>query len=359
MSFRRSEAKTVPTLLVAPLTPKENSEQDSSDPIGYYADGAYTAAPTLANGGAAENRADEDIDPQEAYYVSLLGRFEDLSTHLQNPPPADWIPPSVASTAQALNTGYNSKWRSNLKTQPSMVLISLLSQETVLRGLRMFETRLTTERLSESQSLGLWVWGLLGRCRDVGQMGSEEIGILRDLGKKTIWLLRVMKAGVLRVEDDEGSYMESDADFDRNNEDLEATHSSELHISTHGVELQSTPATSDPNEGTAETSLESGLISQHVDELEAARTNLLASLPSGKVLPITQTSEGASGSVRSSSPPINSVHGSSEVIDSQQATYQIKKTHAVLDMIITIVGECYGQRDLLDGRIVWGELDYD
>ena len=29
---------------------------------------------------------------------------------------------------------------------------------------------------------------------------------------------------------------------------------------------------------------------------------------------------------------------------------------ATLDMIVTIVGEFYGQRDLLDGRILWGEL---
>lgn len=359
MSFCRSEAKTVPTLLIAPSLITENSDQSPSDPLGYYADGAYTAAPRLANGSAAQHGGDEDIDPQEAYYVSLLARFGDLSTTLQNPPPADLIALSVASTAQDINTGYSSRWRSTFNTQPSMVLISLLAQETVLQGLRMLETRLTIERLSESQSLGVWVWGLLGRCRDAGQMGSEEIGILRDLGKKAIWLLRVLKAGLLRVDDEEGSRTNSDAEFDGNNEDFEATRSSDLNAGMHVVEPLSTPAMSDLKEETAQTTFESGLDSQTADGLEAARANLLASLPSGSTLPTIRTPARASPPVKASSPPPTfGVHGSSEAPDSQQAIDQITRTHAVLDMIITIVGECYGQRDLLDGRIVWGELEY-
>lgn len=359
MSFRRSEAKTVPTLLIAPSLSKENSDQPPSDPLGYYADGAYTAAPRLANGSAAQHGGNEDIDPQEAYYVSLLTRFEDLSTTLQYPPPADLIARSVASTAQDINTGYNSRWRSTFNTRPSMVLISLLSQETVLQGLRMLETRLAIERLSESQSLGLWVWGLLGRCRDAGQMGSEEIGILRGLGKKAIWLLRVMKAGLLQVEDEEGDHTNSDTEFDGNNEDLEVTRSSDLNARMHNVEPLSTPATSDLKEDIAQTTFESSLDLQTADGIEAARADLLASLASGSVLPTIRTAERASPPVNSSSPPqVFSVHGSSEAPDSQKAIDQITRTHAVLDMIITIVGECYGQRDLLDGRIVWGELEY-
>lgn len=296
----------------------------------------------MANRATVDNGVDEDIDPQEAYYVSLLARFEDLSARLQNPPPADLIPLSVANTAQALNTGYNSKWRSILNTQPSMVLISLLSQETVLQGLRMLETRLTVERLSECQSLGLWSWGLLGRCRDAGQMGSEEIGMLRDLGKKAIWLLRVMKAGVLRMEEDEGSHTDSDSEYDGENRDLEALQGSDLIIGTHGVEPQSTSTTSASKNGTAEISADTCTDLQSADGLEAARAKLLASLPSDSRLPTTQTSNRASPSA---SPPLNDVYGSSE--------------DPALDMIITIVGECYGQRDLLEGRIVWGELDYD
>jgi len=358
LSFRRSEAKTVPTLLIAPSTLNDKSDQSPSDPLGYYADGAYSAASRLTHGGAVEIGGDDDIDPQEVYYASLLARFRDLSTRLQNPPPTEIIPLSVASTAQALNTGYNSRWRSTLNTQPSMVLLSLLSQETVLQGLRMLETRLTTERLSERQSLGLWIWGLLAGCRDAGQMGSEEIGILRDLGKKAIWLLRMMKAGSQRVEDDEGSHTDSSSELDGKDKDLEAIQSSDPGTDLRGVEPPSTSATCDPREGIGGTSFGSGPDLQTADGLEAARANLLASLPSGSALPNTHTPERASPSVRSSSPPpFTSVPGSSEAPGSQEATDRSTKPRAVLDMIITIVGECYGQRDLLGGRIVWGELE--
>ncbi len=345
-------------MLIAPSALNDKSDQSPSDPLGYYADGAYTAASRLTHGGAVEIGGDDDIDPQEVYYASLLARFRDLSTRLQNPPPTEIIPLSVESTAQALNTGYNSRWRSTLNTQPSMVLLSLLSQETVLQGLRMLETRLTTDRFSERQSLGLWVWGLLGRCRDAGQMGSEEIGILRDMGKKAIWLLRVMKAGLLRVEDDEGSHTDSSSEFDGKDKDLEVIQSSDPSTGMHGVQPIGTPATSDPREGIVETSVEFCPDLPNADRLEAARANLLASLPSGSALPTMRTSERASPSVRSSSPPpFTSVPGSSEAPGSQEATDRSTKPRAVLDMIITIVGECYGQRDLLGGRIVWGELE--
>lgn len=30
--------------------------------------------------------------------------------------------------------------------------------------------------------------------------------------------------------------------------------------------------------------------------------------------------------------------------------------HATLAMLVTIVGEFYGQRDLLDGRLLWDEM---
>ena len=45
--------------------------------------------------------------------------------------------------------------------------------------------------------------------------------------------------------------------------------------------------------------------------------------------------------------------------DAGGAGAAIKQTRAMLDMIITIVGEYYGQRDLLTAREIWDEEDYD
>ena len=36
----------------------------------------------------------------------------------------------------------------------------------------------------------------------------------------------------------------------------------------------------------------------------------------------------------------------------------LHSVHATLDMIVTIIGECYGQRDLLDGRLLWEEIEW-
>ena len=48
-----------------------------------------------------------------------------------------------------------------------------------------------------------------------------------------------------------------------------------------------------------------------------------------------------------------------EELPSSAHDKHITRLLATLDMIITVVGEFYGQRDLLAGRIVWGELDMD
>lgn len=190
-------------------------------------------------------------------------------------------------------------------------------------------------------------------------MGSEEIGILRDLGKKAIWLLRVMRAGSQRVEDDEENYTESGSEFDGKDNDHEAIQSSNRGTDILGVKPQSAPAMNDSQNEIAETSADSCSDLQTADGLEAARASLLASLPSGTALPTIRTPERASPSARPSSAPSNSsVPSSSKAPVSQQAIDQIQKPQAVLDMIITIVGEFYGQKDLLDGRVVWGELEY-
>ncbi|KAF7125195.1 hypothetical protein CNMCM5793_001304 [Aspergillus hiratsukae] len=41
--------------------------------------------------------------------------------------------------------------------------------------------------------MGAWAWGLLGKCRDVGQLGTEEVGEIRDLGKRAAKILCKMK----------------------------------------------------------------------------------------------------------------------------------------------------------------------
>ena len=276
LCVHRSEAKTVPNLLVAKSAPANQPKDIYSDyPQGYYADGAYTAAPLpITNGHTRESEVDEsDEDPQEAYYTSLRVRFAALSSLLENPPPSEIDLSSASQTAQRLSLGAKPAWRSVLNTTPTTGILGQLPQESILLGLRMLESRLTKEQLLKKRSLSLWAWGLLARCRDAGQMVSEDIGILRDLGKKAVSELRGLRTGVEQglcnaQEQSESSGLENTSDAIKENE--------------------------------------------HDDELPSS--------------------------------------------DNDE---DIARLLATLDMIITVVGEFYGQRDLLGGRIVWGELDMD
>ena len=165
-------------------------------------------------------------------------------------------------------------------------------------------------------------------------MGSEEVAILRELGKRAVWLLRSMKAGIIQEAEnhmEEGSFSdeenssadeedgksEQNEDIESKSQDTQALNSDEDAFNL----LEELPSDPPPNLSGVEAPT-----AEHphsIEALEAAKARLLSSLPSN--------------------PP-------AERTMSVQAT---------IDMIITIVGECYGQKDLLSGRLVWGELDFD
>ena len=335
----------MPTLLVAPSQLNEPPDLYSDYPQGYYADGAYAAAPAPGgNSAVTEHQEDEDLDPQEAYYASLCTRFTELSTFPRTPPP-DLANHPASTTAQSLNSGSNHRWRSVLNTQPSMALIGHLSQDAVLHGLQILETRLTKENLLNKQQLGLWAWGLLARCRDAGQMGSEEIGILRDLGKKAVWLLRGLQAGLERAgTDDEIDSQSDSADDEASGRKEEA---SERATAAAPPEDGLMAESSSPNAAVEELS-RAETHPPNADTLEAVKARMLASLPSQSKPPKATSSPGPS--------PTEEVVSREEDEEGKEEE-QVQKLQVTLDMIITIIGELYGQRDLLDGRFVWGEFD--
>ncbi|MCJ1469946.1 hypothetical protein MMC07_008590 [Pseudocyphellaria aurata] len=365
----RSEAKAVPNLLVAPLSPRVvTADQHPDHEQGYYADGAYTAVPNATRGPSGD---EDEEDPQEAYYASLCSRFSKLSATLQCPPPI-LTKPAVAAAEQALpfNPSSSAQWRrSILNTQPRMLLLNQLGQADVVSGLAVLETMLTPGNLVKRRSIGAWAWGLLAKCRDVGQMGSEEVGVLRDLGKKARGIFRGIMAG---IEDDgemeEGEDETNDGDRHESEDDHDAEAeredpaSNELATSDHedSESLHSIEDTQILDYDGAKISIEISppSSSESSDPLAAARQRLLDSLK----------------------PSSSDAHGSETIVDQGASHHGIEektqhdtadddgdqrdtgdndsrlRTRATLDMIITIVGEFYGQRDLLDGRLLWGEM---
>lgn len=323
-------------VLTAPAPQTDSRAAHANDLGGSYGDGAYTAAPALFEHGGRIDVDDDDVDPQDAYYASLVARFAKLSTSLQTPPNTAIGSASTRNAAQDLNSGSNSKWRSLLNRGPSMALLGLLSHECVLQGLQMMVTRLTVDHLIKTPSLGLWAWGLMARCRDAGQMSSEEIGILRDLGKKAIGLLRGMQAGLQQEYPDEDD-----------SEDERETSASKTGVDT-SQENRRGGVSPQNSVGSERMSI--------IHQLEQAKAQVRARLQFDSNLPALEVSESHTSRAASppSLPPTQVPTSQEEEIPEKSGDLMIR-VRATLDVIITIVGEAYGQRDLLEGRLVWGE----
>ncbi|KAL8778801.1 MAG: hypothetical protein Q9213_007236 [Squamulea squamosa] len=396
----RSEAKGVPNLLTSATTEDKNLYQDY--PQGYYEDGAYTAIPTSSAYKKNQMEDEEDIDPQEAYYSSLCGQFRSLrmSIHTSSPPSAP--DESTAATAAKLNDGASSRiWRMTiLYTQPTPTMLSLFDQETVIAGIAALERHVAWKTLEKESFLGAWAWSLLARCREVGMMGSEEVGVIRDLGKKARGMLRMLAAG-LRGEqgpqndvleesegqeedelEDEDPVEDSSGEEDANKgqEDcrngMVGTEAIEMEKPADRTSLvdggtQSIGSVNDIKNGDAVISAEeyATVLAMNGHRLPTAgdadnteaKQRLLTTLDQIEVSTLHEPPNDCSqasiqqhpeldGRITFSQPADSNLVNGSTSDDTVPLTTRITAT---LDMIVTIVGEAYGQRDLLEGRMVW------
>ncbi|KAL8808275.1 MAG: hypothetical protein Q9223_004057, partial [Gallowayella weberi] len=361
----RSEAKGVPNLLTAATVIERDLYEDY--PQGYYEDGAYTALPppppTAPRKG--ESEVDEDIDPQEAYYVSLHDRFQALRALLHSHPPVPAANASASDVASRLNEGASSRlWRATLLyIQPTTTLVSQLNQDAVMAGIAALENYMSLKSLEKQTFLGAWAWGLLARCREVGMMGSEEVGVVRDLAKKARGMVRALAAGLgggQRLEDEEhGDEEAAEEQSTTSNEDF-TMKDMPTEVSPHEIINDSATPSSSPKAPAIETHPST----IDPDEITTAKTRLLASLPqptpnpspqvandNTTIPPITTTTSSSPPPPPQSAHPTTQENSSAGENNGSKTAARIHVA-ATLDMIITVVGEAFGQRDLLAGRMV-------
>ncbi|KFY28854.1 hypothetical protein V493_02732 [Pseudogymnoascus sp. VKM F-4281 (FW-2241)] len=218
----RSEAAGIPTVLVAPKPILEGGEEEDrtiyddgvGDSRGFYSDGAYTAAPDPHPDTPA------DIPPARhlltKYFEKILERFKHLREQLGKTPPdhvVEQLDQNHDSYMSASAPDYR-KWRWRvMNTEPMNAQLARMDRATLLKLLRL----LTNDKLAmggstiPTERLSRWIWGVLARLPDSGELNSEEIGLVRDLGKRAVWLGVVMNqpqpdtaAGMPGDEDDEG-----------------------------------------------------------------------------------------------------------------------------------------------------------
>ena len=229
---------------------------------------------------------------------------------------------------------------------------------------------------------GAWVWGLLGRVREVGECGSEEVGVLRDLGKRAVWVLKGWREG---VEDEgesvgdadeghEGKYEEGDVEESRGDvaeeyEDGDAQNRAAVRFLEQEV----------PRPGNLDA--ESHVEDAHSHMPDGAQAPFLPdNAPNGISATIQAPTEGAhmirseyaqprtearpsegdkedalaAAKARLTARLAANVDGAGS--QEQEMPDDDDVTFATLDMILTVIGEFYGQRDLLEFRDLWDEV---
>ena len=377
----------------------ENQKSQNEGAEGWYSDGAYTGLPTPSSraisyhdtGHDASHEAQDsgsDIDPQEAYYTALLSRFSRLRETLQKPPSA--LPALKATISPSPATIYKAKqpeWSYALRyTAPKVRQLSGLDQEHVIRGLSRMEkllTRKTLLRETESQNIGAWIWGLLGKCRSLGEMDGDEVAILRLLGKRAARVRENMRMDTERRWRSNGSTGNVGEGTEIGNAELEEGYEDEedegesidrdredLHDNTGTIERDTMEIDGLSNEPAPSKGLT--LLEEAKKRMLDQISNRNGDVPQKSTIEGTKAEEvpnegSEDGEIPedeeseareiSSTRIVPSSRDGSRDVEPYEHDDLEARAFATLDIIVTLIGEFYGQRDLLDAREVWGEYE--
>jgi hypothetical protein len=310
---------------------------------GVYSGGVYRAVPDVqmnpptanfegeaAEEGEAEEQEIPSRTPQEIYYNLLRHRFLLVRSTLKCTPPASVIARLDRNHPILLPANSRKAWREWQgllgNVTPQMAQIACMDSETVLRLLpiltRSLSPAVRSGDIVKAKRIGAWAWGLLARCREVGEMVSEDVAEIRELGKRAVKILVKIKNPEWSSALDAATGQEERATDDSDAEEEEEL---EHDVADFGLQ-EGEPADDDEYDP---------------EELEAAKLRLQQRL---------QSDFGNSGGAGS--------EPGDEADQAKEHEQELKSViFAMLDMIITVAGEFYGQRDLLEFRDVWQEGD--
>jgi hypothetical protein len=342
-----SEAKGVPDLLLsasaaakAPPPPKVRPPPPpppavSDDVVLDYDEPSTTAEPEPAE---PETPAEEEEDagyifsestyvslhrappPPEppAYHAPLMTRFRTLRDKIHA------SPPRKAAATPFPRWNDPKLWRKFVSsTMPQPQWVWGMQQWEVVRLIKEFASWMewrarvrNAARRGVPRGWPVWIWALLVKCENA--MSAEEVAVVRELGKAALGLLRGMRGCVEDVAEEHA--VEEDLEEEHEVEDVTETVSDvkpEVEVQYAEVEQVDTAPPEEPKPGNEEE-----------EEGEVAET-------------------------APSQPQIKKP----EEADSEGLGFcNLEDTVGMLDMIISVVGDFYGQRDLLDERVVMGKL---
>ncbi|KAI1077531.1 hypothetical protein F5B20DRAFT_267476 [Whalleya microplaca] len=225
---------------------KEEDEDEEDDDIdrsiyrdgkgdfrGYYHDGAYTAYPAgyfdeedeeedykdeyeEGEGEAQEGSVELDYEDEEssfdsseggphnssadeirdAYFTSLANKFLALRKILQTPPPESLLAALPKSNPTEVgefgrDTWTFVKWSGRMRgTDPLPAQVAGMHKDGVVRLLRiLLNGKFLRKNCALRERTSRWLWALLARLPDNGQLDYQEVGWIRELGKRAVLLM--------------------------------------------------------------------------------------------------------------------------------------------------------------------------
>jgi hypothetical protein len=371
----RSEARGIPNLLVAPKPSATNgtdSDEGIEDPRGYYEDGAYVAAPVLGpvkpQGWHGLSTGDEDADDQElaeissmspetAYTRRMLAIFETQRTALRL---------HNADRTYSEDLGYRNTYKSFVamyqRFAPNPDRLTVLQQTIILQMLKA-AIRDLKRRRNVSKRYSEWIWGLLCALGDVYTLDSDAVSIVRELGKKAVWV-GIGYIGANEADATAAYEANEDAD-DKEIEDetFDDDQRDEIDQSSEGVDtiapsiaLQQSRVDNQqlPRNYTQGRRRNTSSPEPPNQEVQSLAQEFVAMETTDSNLDVEAASDHPLNKITSR--PLVSQEDKIQGLSSKTQDFPDSNTRATIDMIITIAGEMYGQRDLLEFRSVWEGL---
>ncbi|KAK3495505.1 hypothetical protein B0T13DRAFT_295692 [Neurospora crassa] len=439
----RQEANGIPHLLVAPkagpqlppyLSNDSSNNVDRSiyhdglgDSRGYYQDGAYTATPdnlvepvpedddnydNYGDGGANYDEDSSINSPtdtsrahallttnrhltREAYFASLISQFSALRSMLHQPPPSSLLAALDKDHGYQVGSfGPKSRtfrvWTNRIRyTDPVPAQVAAMDRFGALKLLRVILGGKFIRRGCElRERTSRWIWALLARLPDRGEMDHLDIGWVRELGKRAVLMMvSIAQMAALKEEvegDLEGQELLVGDDYgeeEEEEEEEEVLVELEPDTSIEGggrVEEEGQTVEKDVVESiTVEDSSKaanavagnegnSAKVEQRQEQEEADGGEIDMEIDDGEVLddekggpnlPAASSKDDAEADIAAAKARLLSQldeHTAAADAEAQQRedelTRQRLNMRATLNMILTVAGEFYGQRDLLEFR---------
>ncbi|KAM0718209.1 hypothetical protein Q7P37_006541 [Cladosporium fusiforme] len=272
----RSERQGIPIVLRASDGTTDEDIYSLGDSRGYIVEDCYIARPVLR----PQPPKKKTVTAKEAYTEILKRRFKAARSRFWDP----HLTQSVNQTddSKHIPSPYHSKKAYDecvslvQNSSPSPTQLQALDQEDTLGMIELIQNNYFKRGETLAKNTCTWIWALLARLDDVGNMNNDEVFVLRDLGKRALVIQISFNNAAMAAQLEDISRAEAASDNE---------------------------ATSPQREG------------QEKKQDDPSKTDTAGSTVTQKLDP--------------------------------------ENTLATLDMIVTIVGEFFGQRDLLDSRRSW------